>query len=696
MPKKKEQVAIKTKSVTSTQIMIAVIALAIAGGLAFAALPAKKVNFGVNDISGKCGVNKKELLERCGNGKYRGIEAVCHDGEEFTFGGSTSCKSSRTWNQLVQNACAGHCTLPPEEVVNCTDSDGGINYDEFGTVEYNLRFEDELHEQVSDGCAEDGRILERYCDAGGNAVDNTDHICQFGCSEGLCVARPASLEVSTINDLPVVAVFPGDNDVVLAHIGLDARESSEPILVSQVRVIDDVSQDARTIDIQHVRLMLGDVVLDSRSGSNSVVGEAQVFTFNISPEEYINVPEGESLDITLVGNISSNSVGGTHTFSLISPDTLLARGADSQNNVDETIENQTGQTINILVDSPELGIRPGTYNYVSPLLISGTNQQISSYIIHTSSTEPVELNELVLKRQEVAPGLSSPFDISIAYLYVDNREVSSAIPVGNTIHFRFADNDVVVTNEEPVEIFVRADLAQISPLGPVVEGGHSVGIMFESNDDLVAEGVLSGQEADVSASYLPIRGDNYKVYEGLPIFSQVPLPDSDLRPVTDLFKFSARSDERGSEVSFSKISFIIRKTGELNINSIEIYNEETNEELFTLHGDQFPPYRNNAYIIEAEIREQHLFRNRNYVVRGTVSGTGDFDDSIRTSVLFDLPVEDYNGKSMGTYQEVLDTGRAKTVWSDRHSQGHSLDTSDWANAYSLFNGSGFGTGQLVD
>ncbi len=690
MEKKKEQVAVKTKSVTNTQIMVAVVALAIAGGLAFAALPAKKGNFALNEVAGKCGVNSIKLSQSCGKGSYRGIDVVCHDGEEFTFGGSSSCKPSRTWNQLAQNACVGHCAVPPEEVVNCTDSDGGVNYDEFGTVEYNLRFEEDLHRQVNDSCAEGGRILERYCDEQGLARDNTEYVCQFGCGEGVCLSRPASLEVSSLNDLPEVSVLPGALDVVLAHIRLDAGESSESILVSQLRVIDDVNEDARTIDMQNVRLMLGDTVLDSRSGSNQVEGEAQILTFNIDQGEFITVPVGESVDVQIVGNVASNAVGGSHTFSLVSPDTLVAQGADSQNSVEETIENQTGETVTISVDSPEIVIRPGTYNFDLPLFISGTSPQISSYIIYTSSTEPIGLKELVLHRSEVAPGLSSPFDITNAHVYLGNRLVSSVVPVGESIHFLFNDNDVVVTNQESVEIFVRGDLARISPLGPVREGGHNVGLVFESADDLVAEGVLSGQAADVVIDYgRTIRSSDYKFYKGLPIFSRVDLNSNTLQNGTnDLFRLGVSSDEDGSNISLSKITFDIRKSNSVNINNIEVFDEELNELLFTL--DSLPTVENNRYRIEAEIGERFISnRGKTFVLRASVSGArlGEF---IRISIPADQSVDHYNGKAMGTYQEVVDTGRANTIWSDVHSQGHSMETSDWANAYYLLNPVGRG------
>lgn len=56
----------------------------------------------------KTGVNSFGTDVPCGNGKVRGATYTCYDGVTGKLGDSSSCKTVAEWQQLAQQACAGH------------------------------------------------------------------------------------------------------------------------------------------------------------------------------------------------------------------------------------------------------------------------------------------------------------------------------------------------------------------------------------------------------------------------------------------------------------------------------------------------------------------------------------------------------------------------------------------------------------
>lgn len=105
---------VKTKSVTNTQLAVAVGVAVLAGGLAFAAAP--RANNAVN----ACTVQTITFGDVCGRDKVRGASYVCSDGSSGRVTGS-NCRTLTKIQQIVDRTCArlsceGVAVVPPEQV----------------------------------------------------------------------------------------------------------------------------------------------------------------------------------------------------------------------------------------------------------------------------------------------------------------------------------------------------------------------------------------------------------------------------------------------------------------------------------------------------------------------------------------------------------------------------------------------------
>lgn len=105
---------VKTKSVTNTQLAVAVGVAVLAGGLAFAAAPQAN-----NDVNA-CTVQTITFGDVCGRDKVRGASYVCSDGSSGRVTGS-NCRTLTKIQQIVDRTCArlscvGVAAVEPEQV----------------------------------------------------------------------------------------------------------------------------------------------------------------------------------------------------------------------------------------------------------------------------------------------------------------------------------------------------------------------------------------------------------------------------------------------------------------------------------------------------------------------------------------------------------------------------------------------------
>lgn len=87
----------------------------------------------------------------------------------------------RVFNTPCQYGCLnGACKTEPDSP-DCTDKDGGKNYEVASEVVKNGK-------KYSDACSENGGLIERYCDNNSPAYE--EYACLRGCKDGACIKAP--------------------------------------------------------------------------------------------------------------------------------------------------------------------------------------------------------------------------------------------------------------------------------------------------------------------------------------------------------------------------------------------------------------------------------------------------------------------------------------------------------------------------
>lgn len=112
-PQRSTQVQSKTKThvVTNTQLMVAVFAAFLAGGLAFAASPNRQPD------ENSCSVVSMEYGERCRGNRYKGTRFTCSDGTQGMLSDEL-CRTSSKIQRMIEEACAARECVRPVAPVN--------------------------------------------------------------------------------------------------------------------------------------------------------------------------------------------------------------------------------------------------------------------------------------------------------------------------------------------------------------------------------------------------------------------------------------------------------------------------------------------------------------------------------------------------------------------------------------------------
>lgn len=197
MPSKRKAPSAKTqvrvRSITDTKMLVALVALAISGGLAFAALPAKPSlsPLGKN----QCGIQQVKLLNETGK-TYQAVEIVC-DGQSskkpFVFDNSKKRLSVDKLYETATLHCQKTCEVKPqprqrterrternqqqqqqeEPQPACVDNDGGVNITVASTVDWIGN-----DEPAVDNCISDTMVNEAVCNQHGSP-DRQRRRCEF-------------------------------------------------------------------------------------------------------------------------------------------------------------------------------------------------------------------------------------------------------------------------------------------------------------------------------------------------------------------------------------------------------------------------------------------------------------------------------------------------------------------------------------
>ncbi len=85
---------------------------------------------------------------------------------------------------------------------SCSDSDGGINYDVFGTVTASRK-------SYPDSCLSNTALKEGYCSKNKYAAQNYN--CPYGCLNGVCQPQPQPSNQTNVTQPPTNQTQPPSN-----------------------------------------------------------------------------------------------------------------------------------------------------------------------------------------------------------------------------------------------------------------------------------------------------------------------------------------------------------------------------------------------------------------------------------------------------------------------------------------------------
>jgi len=216
-------VATKTQSVTNTKLALATAALLAASGLALAFLPG-------SGLGERCGVNAAKYANdgMCPSGLINSMDYTClGDKKKNVRSISGRCVNPKEYKKAANKEC---CNAPTGR---CGDSDGGLNTEVAGWVEYEIRSSEVV--EVVDRCdtRDPNRILEAYC-----AEDGEGKISRLPCRDGsVCQDIGRGAECVAPEPEPVEITCEDSDSNIQGEVGLyDYNDPMSYFVTGTVRV----------------------------------------------------------------------------------------------------------------------------------------------------------------------------------------------------------------------------------------------------------------------------------------------------------------------------------------------------------------------------------------------------------------------------------------------------------------------------
>lgn len=521
--------------------------------------------------------------------------------------------------------------------------------------------------------------------------------------------KTAALRVTTLSTPAARTLAAGTNDVEVAHVLLDASNSSEDVKVTQVIISDATGAAAKTIDMQNVRIFVdkdgdsfdgsgSDVALSlSKSGSDTDAGDDQDLTFALAGDDQFVVKAGKKLKLTFKADIAGSAVTGataTHTFSVDTANDVAAVGVTTGNTVTEIIDSASGQALTVGAAGGQIQVSKDESMPIARIFAAGTTGvTLASFNVLATTTENVELEKILLTMRETDTSSSSFSDYTNVYFEDEaGNVVGSVVPTSTTALVEFNDGAFVadIDDTDGAVLNLKANLASISTQGAITVGGHRLGFNIANKGHVTAKGAQSGTGSNeyLSTGSAP-NGNTHYAYKAYPTIEKIAVNSNLSNGTVDLFKFKVTAN--GGDVGLYKMTFDITTTT-ASVTSVELLDVTDSNEV-SLHSDT--SLENVAYInalfdtnssgvnAGGEERTVSKTKPRTYVLRGTVSGSAS-GASVSTRLAGDAA--EMNGLSgqaalMDAAVDADGHTHDDFIWSDRSVGAHGTTTNDWVNGY---------------
>lgn len=539
--------------------------------------------------------------------------------------------------------------------------------------------------------------------------------------------KTSALRVTQLPTPPTTTYAAGAGTVTLAQVLLDASDSSEDLKVTQFKTKDFADGGGKTIDIQSIHLYVdkdgdsyngagSDVALsETQSGSDSTANNDEAFTFNLSGDDQFLVKTGKKVVVTIKGNIAGGAAVGNHIFRTNAANDVTATALSSQTEVTEVIDTSPqGQAVKIATAGGTIEVALDASNSDARMFAAGTKGvTLAVFKVTATTTEDVELDYVYFTQRVTDTASAAYQDYDLLYLTDDaGKRLGSIVPTSTK---PLIDLDVGAFVVKQVagsgsRLYLKADLAIISPSANVTVGGHALGFNIAVAGDVTAKGASTGTgsvEYLASGSSAPNANTHY-LFKGTPTVEKLSVPGT-LSSNADMFKLKVTANT--NDVGLYKFTFDV-VTSTVNLSQLELYEiSEGNETL--LYSSSSVAWAGNATVPEIYFNDTdptvvpapsgqggadgggfiHAGKERviaagaskTYVLRGTFTGVS-AGDSVSTRMAGDnagLAGADLTGfNTLATSTQRLDsTVNNDFVWSDRTSASHGTTTADWFNGF---------------
>lgn len=503
--------------------------------------------------------------------------------------------------------------------------------------------------------------------------------------------KTAALSVITATTPAANTYVYGTADMHVASIMLDASASSEDIEIRQMKIVDTTDGTAKAIDMQNITLYVDGVALDGdiESGSESTADTDETFTFDLEGDDRFTVAAGSQAIVEVKVDVAAGATAGSHTFAVAtSSDAVVGYGADSNNQVTESVDTGlTGQAMT-LVANGTLTTSTASGNPDAQLFVAGTNGVTLATFKMEAAYEDAELDTMLLTQVVTATASSSATDYDKVYLENEAGATVATLtyPTSTTPFLNFIDDAFVVGKDDTngALLYVKADLASIGT-GFNGTSGHQVGYKINAAADVVAKGDQTGTGVTESGT---ATGNTHYVFKSTPT---VTLDNSGLSTTlangsdTPLFRFKVSANT--NDVDLYKFSFSIATTS-CNVTAISLY-DVTGTEVDLSDTDL--TCSASACTVDAVIDKTGSAEGsanvtvtggstRTFELRGTIANANASGDVVTTKLMGDAAYP-----SLATLMAAATTVDGDTnddfIWSDMNASSHKTGTADWMNGY---------------
>jgi hypothetical protein len=492
---------------------------------------------------------------------------------------------------------------------------------------------------------------------------------------------------TTLGSTPVSQTYiQGTQGVDLFGINLKAGDAAG-IGVAQIAITGYVDEDTSgtftkgadgTATLASTVLTAGLWNGSTQLGSTEspTTGTGGVLTFdNLN----LDIPAGQTVTLTLKGNLASSITSVTSTsdrikFDLVPSTAIVAVDADGNSVTDQTTSAINGATADsgtrmTIADAGSVSVAKAADDTESEagLVVAGSSNVVLAKYKFSASNE-----ELNLTKVRMTTGTASA--VSSLSLYDGSTLVGGPVGVNGAGQADFTGLSFVIPKDGSKTLTVKGNLNDVGPSGATT--ASDVKVTLDYNDNFEVRGTGAGSSTQItSVGSADVDGNSKIIRKSKPTVSLVTLPSTTLSAGDKtVLRFTVSADAAG-DIALSKVTAEVTlgsSTASLaaasgSTSSIRQVGSDYLAGSATLSGTTFTAGFSTEVVVAAGT-------SKTFDVVLTVNGSPAANDSVVSKLK-----DDTSAVSAAAAGSVS----GNFVWSDMSAASHSLSTADWTNGYKV-------------